>query len=135
MFVILFSLAVVVVYAMSSDLTTAEDHTAFRGSDAAVFLAVSYHVQPGISLWVTPPLQTSRDAGPVSPFRLHTKRVWAAPWAPAGSSRLGAGIGVVLLKGHSYGLQDIVCMLVFVIYTLNQLLSLRYRGSKRRTSS
>lgn len=35
-FVILFSLAVVVVYAMSSDLTTAEDHTAFRGSDAAV---------------------------------------------------------------------------------------------------
>lgn len=37
---------------------------------------------------------------------------------PAGSSQLGTGIGVVLPKGLSYRLQDDVCIVVFVVYTL-----------------
>lgn len=38
---------------------------------------------------------------------------------PAGSSQLGAGIELVLLKGRSHGLGDVVCILVFVVYTLS----------------
>lgn len=52
-------------------------------------------------------------------LRLHTKPLRAALLCrgPCWFLTAGTGIGLVLLKGHSHGLEDIVCILVFVVDT------------------